>query len=63
MVITILGGYIYESKIQIRLLFDGGYLFYRITKNRDPLLQYKIAGLLRKRDRVNHANTSASGVP
>jgi len=40
-----------------------GYLFYRITKNRDPLLQYKIAGLLRKRDRVNHANTSVSGVP
>lgn len=39
------------------------YLFYRITKNRDPLLQYKIAGMLRKRDRVNHANTSASDVP
>jgi len=43
--------------------YSMGYLFYRITKNRDPLLQYKIAGLLRKRDRVNHANTSASGVP
>jgi len=38
-----------------------GYLFYRITKNRDSLLQYKLAGLLRKRNRVNHVNTSASG--
>jgi len=43
--------------------YSMGYLFYRITKNRDPLLQYKLVGLLRKRDRVNHVNTHPLAVP